>query len=162
MVGLLLASHTYNWTQPVYDRTQADVDRQIELNTKGWFNMTAEEKAEWAQGKGAINSSDIERVEHDIGYLASVFGYTFTIYDTAPYCIDEDYASNLIGNLEDLRDTGFIYPTTPQVPSKPFKSFETWNAVEKILSDIYSRINSHVDYESIDDLQCGDEVGLIL
>ena len=55
----------------VTDRTEADVSRYSELRDKGWAEMTAAERAEWAAGmKGAYNpNSDMNRVASAMSYL---------------------------------------------------------------------------------------------
>lgn len=59
----------------IYDRTQADVDRVIELKTKiltqGLSSLTADEKTEYLSGmKGAYNASDLNRVGGAVSYVA--------------------------------------------------------------------------------------------
>ena len=58
-------SYTY-WFVFVYDRTQEDVFRAIELNGGKYINrtITPEEKEEWMAGiKGALNLLDLQRIE---------------------------------------------------------------------------------------------------
>lgn len=47
----------------ITDRTAQDVLRWKELKDKGYANMTATERAEWASCKGAYNYTDLNRVE---------------------------------------------------------------------------------------------------
>ena len=50
----------------VYDRTQDDVDEIKRLLSIGWKYMTDIEKADWMHGmKGALNLSDIKRIENN-------------------------------------------------------------------------------------------------
>lgn len=60
----------------IYDRTQADTDRWIELSRKldslGWSGLTKEEQQAWLNPlKGAYNYTDMNRVGKAVKYLAS-------------------------------------------------------------------------------------------
>lgn len=55
----------------ITDRTQSDTDRVIALAKIGYENMAVTEQEEWnSQLKGAYNSSDLNRVESAVDYLA--------------------------------------------------------------------------------------------
>lgn len=57
----------------VYDRTQADVSRALDLARRGWAKLTDAEKAEWLAGlKGAYNAADLNRVGEATTYLAAL------------------------------------------------------------------------------------------
>ena len=62
------------WQNAVFDRTQADVDRINELLSKVRFSdLTLEEKAELlTDSKGALNTSDLERIKNNIDLMAEV------------------------------------------------------------------------------------------
>lgn len=72
------------WDDPIYDRNQKDIDYAIELNRrileKGFNDLTEEEQTLWFRGlKGALNSSDLIRIEKNSAYLNEVlhsYGYT--------------------------------------------------------------------------------------
>lgn len=56
----------------ITNRTNADVARAKELRTKGWANMTGEERAEFSgHMKGAYNHSDMNRVESAVRQISS-------------------------------------------------------------------------------------------
>lgn len=63
----------------ITDRTQRDVDRVNDLNTKGWLGMTDAEREEWSGGlKGSYNALDLNRVTSAMEYLVDRlkgFGY---------------------------------------------------------------------------------------
>ena len=57
----------------VYDRTQADVSRALDLARRGWAKLTDAEKAEWLAGlRGAYNAADLNRVGEATTYLAAL------------------------------------------------------------------------------------------
>ena len=90
--------------------------------------------------KGALNYSDLDRIEFNLGILHDLF---------APY-VDLDYYSmdrayiprttyfiNLLKNIKMVRDTMYILSTTPQVPALPLSTYQNWNDIEQILYDVY-------------------------
>ena len=60
----------------VYDRTQKDVDRVAALHRKGWKRLTVDEREEGMSGmmKGALNRSDLRRIENSIYVIAQMTG----------------------------------------------------------------------------------------
>lgn len=127
------------WIDPIYDRSQADVDRIKELNRIGYHNMTADEKTEWLlDSKGALNTSDLTRIENNVQILSDVFELDLTTYDgNIPEVPMTDYYANLRSNAQEIRDTGYIHADTPTVPSSPLNAYSKWNDIEKILYDVH-------------------------
>lgn len=125
----------------VYDRTQEDVDRVTALHRKGWKNLSIEERKEWMSGsmKGALNRSDLKRIENNIYVIAQMVGISaVTNKDNLPYIPDEVYFQRMLENVAKLRSTGFVYQETPSVPRQPVNTFQKVNDVEKILHDVYT------------------------
>ena len=55
-----------------------------------------------------------------------------------------------------------IYTSTPEVPEQPLNDYKKWNAIERILHDvyvIYSGNISNVDY--CGEIATGEEIGVI-
>lgn len=149
--------------EPITDRSQEDIDRLKYLNTKGYFNMSSGERAEWARdSKGALNESDFVRVETNIHFISDFLGLSLTtLEDSIPYAISEDYINNLKDNLETLKATEYVKASTPDVPENPLQLFE-WNKVEQILKDVYERLNESGFIDSTEALNMGESIGLIL
>lgn len=152
------------WKTPITDRTQSDVDLVKELRLLRWSEMTDEQKTMWMSGlKGALNNSDLERIENNIHLLSDVFEVNMTTYENdIPYIPTLDYWQNLIDNVVAIRARGYAYWNTPQVPLLPINNFEKVNDIEKILRDTYQILISNLYYESIDEWYTGETVGLIL
>lgn len=126
----------------ITDRTQADVDRVLELSAKGWAGMSAEEQAEWSAGlKGAYNAGDLNRVQGAMEYLAGVFesyGYTVNLQPTPTWSIGEIPTEEQMGaylsNVAALRSVLYLPPTTPEVPADmELLTYIEANNIEQIL-----------------------------
>ena len=148
----------------VYDRTKEDVERVQELHEKGWNNLTDEEKAEWLAGmKGCLNTSDLKRIENDVGIIAKLLGMELVTYQgNLPKWADEAYFTNLLYNVQQLRSAGYLHSDTPQVPAQPVNTYQKLNDIERILYDIYSVYNTNFFYYCGEELYCNDETGLLL
>ncbi len=141
----------------VYDRTQKDVDRVNSLHRKGWKSLSADERKEWMSGtmKGALNRSDLKRIENNIHVIARMLGISVvTNRDNLPHIPDDVYFQRMLGNVEVLRRTGFIYQETPKVPGQPLNTYQKVNAVERILHDVYTVYTDNC----IDKYYCGQEL----
>ena len=72
-----------NWIEPVWQRTQADVDYALRLNNKiarnGWSSLTPQEQSDWAAGLiGCLNYWDLNRIEMNSEFLSNLlyqYGY---------------------------------------------------------------------------------------
>ena len=90
------------WNDTITDRSKADVDRVIELNNKlRDGTITPEEKTEWLNDmKGALNTSDLSRIENDIQLLSDVLELDLTTYiGNIPTYPRVAYYTNLQTNL---------------------------------------------------------------
>ena len=59
------------WIEPVVDRTKEDVEKASRLFVSGWGAMNDSEKRVWISGlKGALNTSDLERISNNVQVLA--------------------------------------------------------------------------------------------
>lgn len=152
-----------SWTTPITDRTQANVDRVIELNSKVRNNTaTASEKLEWASDlKGAFNTSDMRRIIANITLLDTVLETSLTIpvETTLP---DSDWFSLLLTDVQVLRDAYCVYTKTPATPTGTINTFSKFNSIEQILLDIYTILNSNFFYYCGNQIYSGESIGLLL
>lgn len=125
----------------IYDRTDADVSRVLDLTQKlASGTATDDEKTEWFAGmKGAYNASDLNRVGAAVAYLTGVLlsdGYytltapktDWTTSDTPTQAQMQQY----IADIHTLRDRlPYIAPDAPDTASK--LTFQQANAIEEIL-----------------------------
>lgn len=126
----------------ILDRTKEDVDAVKELTAKLLSGeYTEEEYNEFLKSmKGALNYSDLERIEYNLLLLKDLFAPYVTI---TYYSMERDYIPripyfvNLLKNVKILRDTMYILSTTPQVPSLPLNWYYNWNDIEQIIYDVY-------------------------
>lgn len=126
------------WITPIIDRTQQDVDRIKALNAKGYFNLTAEEKAEWAQdSKGCLNSSDLNRIENNIKVISDILGMSVSLV-TVPEIPNQSYYSNLRSRVNQLRTKAVAYKYSTQVPNQPLNHYWKWNEIETLLLDMFT------------------------
>jgi hypothetical protein len=129
----------------VTNRTVQDVDRVLELKSKGWSNLTTEEKTEWTAGmKGAYNSTDLNRVQEATAYInerLSECGYeaeftplkTWSINDAPTRAELEAY----LRNVRAIRDAFVVLETTPAAPTSMTRfNYIKANDVEQILFDV--------------------------
>lgn len=129
----------------ITDRTQEDVERYIELKSKGFRGMTVAEKTEWETDlKGAYNDSDMNRVENAVEYVANRLteaGYVVAPVvkknwngTAKPTLID---LKNYMKNIADIRAALATFETTPEAPSTERRlNFQAANAIEQILIDV--------------------------
>ena len=61
------------FTQPITDRTILDIDKLQEYDEIGYKNLTNAQKANWMLGmKGALNASDLNRIESNQQYILNL------------------------------------------------------------------------------------------
>lgn len=159
----------FDFSTLIYDRAQADVDYYNELKTKGWLNMTSEEKTAWLVGlKGAYSAlPDWNRVEEAVAYLGDLLsgmGYnravTSTKTDWAVSDIpSQEDMSRYIGNIQRLRDVFGMFPDTPAAPeSMDALDYNGANDIEKILLDLYTLAqNIPAEYIYSDEIYSGED-----
>lgn len=126
------------WIEPIYDRSQSDVERISQLNKKGYYSLTDEEKQEWLQNsKGCLNKSDLNRIENNIKVIYDMLGEDKAIA-TYPEIPNVSYYTALRGRVADVRTKAFaaLY-CDKTVPEQPLNHFEKWNDIERILFEIH-------------------------
>lgn len=148
----------------VFDRTQDDVERVRYLHNIGWDGMNSDQRKEWKAGmKGAFNISDVKRNENNCYVIAQMLNVSLVTYrDNFPEHPTSEYFANLLSNVSVLRDTGYRYSDTPEVPEPPINSYQKVNDIERILHDVYEVFKSNFSYYAGEGLCAGDETNLIL
>ena len=128
-----------NWLDPVFDRTEADVNfakEQIAL----WRNKLEPVSDSYAL-KGCLNISDINRIEENVQYLSDVLnelGYPQGAYtkrwgkDNLPNVGD---VRRILFNVELLLDAYYKTPGAPSVPGS-MSAYTDINAIEENLYNI--------------------------
>lgn len=143
--------------QWVYDRTQSDIDLVIELNNK-YINgtITEEEKAQWLSGmKGALNASDLSRIESNTASIAGLLKLTLLTKNWSRENIprESDFL-RIRNNVQSLREAWSIPSSVPATPTQPLNTFQKWNDIERILYEIYLSYEKTTSNFAI----CGSEI----
>ena len=150
------------WIQPVTDRSQSDVSRLLELLKKGWDDFAADEKTEWTAGmKGALNRSDMQRIQNNTQLLSEVLELKLAVAD-APDHPNEQFLTSVLANTEIIRNAYMIHSDTPETPQMPVNTYQKLNDIEKILNDVYSILMSNFNYYCGTEIYAGEETGLLL
>lgn len=150
------------WKQPVTDRSESDIKRVFELLKKGWQNLSENEKNEWNNGvKGSLNTSDLERVQNNIQLLSDVLELGLNV-SLVPEVPTSSFYDEIWQHTEQIRGAYMIHSTTPEVPEKPLNTFEKWNDIEQILSDVYGILLNNFNYYCGNEIYAGEETGLLL
>ena len=136
-----------SWITPIIDRTQADVNLVLDYDNIGYNNLTPEQKAVWNAGmKGALNASDLNRIENNIQYLASILElYNLNIktnWQMSDVPRNNDF-NRILSNLNALKDKFHLkYDISlPETPDLPLNSYEKINDIENILYIINQSFN---------------------
>lgn len=150
------------WIEPIYDRSQADVDRIKVLNTKGYFNLTDDEKTEWfLDSKGTLNASDLTRLENNIKVIYDMLGENVE-QATVPELPTVSYYSALRERVADVRAKTYAYLYSKTVPTQPLNHYEKWNDIERILFDAHKVLDDSTKaflYAMADaELYCDDRI----
>ena len=132
----------------IMDRTQEDVDRVKYLREVLLSKTNTPEELEEYKGslKGALNYSDLERIEYNLQLLDSILDLNLVSMDRdviprVPYFV------NLLINVKKVWDTKYRRYTTPDVPEMPLSWYWQWNDIETILWDCFKvyTINNSTD-----------------
>ena len=125
------------WIQPIFDRTDEDVLKAITYDNIGYKYLAQEQKAEWDNGlKGALNYTDINRIENNIKYLANLYEIA-DIYSKTDWTytdiITRGYFRKILDDIDKLRTFFKVFDDTPQTPNCPINTYQQVNDIEKIL-----------------------------
>lgn len=150
------------WKQTVTDRAQSDVERVCELLEKGWSNFSEDEKTEWNKGiKGALNTSDLERIQNNTQLLSDVLEIGLTV-SKVPELPTQSFFNQIIQNTEAIRNAYCIHSTTPVTPKEPLNTYQKWNDIERILTDVYMILLNNFHYYCGNEIYSGEDTGLLL
>ncbi len=151
-----------NWEKAVTDRSQNDVDHVLELLKKGWKNFSQNEKREWMSGmKGALNQSDMQRIQNNTKLLSDVLELELMIKEV-PVHPTEDFFISVIKNTEAIRSAYVIHKNTPKTPKTPINTYQKLNDIEKILDDVHSILLNNFNFYCGTEIYAGDKTGLLL
>ena len=127
----------------IYDRSYTDIERAWFLNQQVVTGKaTQREYQEWLTDlKGMLNRSDIERNCLNIWLLSLFLGNEINT-DTIPELPMPAYYDQFLTWVTTIRNSIAVASTTPEVPSRPLNTIEKWNAIEKILYDVFNIANS--------------------
>ena len=136
--------------QPITDRTTLDIDKLQEYDEIGYKNLTTEQKNEWLSGmKGALNSSDLNRIESNQQYiftlLSNQYILTFKTNWLMTDFVEDSDENRILMNLKTLMQP-FNFEEEPQVPEKPLNYFEKINQIENIILQMYNKYYSKIKY----------------
>lgn len=102
-----------------YDRTIQDVEQR---NVKGY-----------------INATDLNRIEQNTRIIAEYIGISVSVnenWEIGELPRANDY-KRIRDNVQRIRDNYMVYTGTPEVPDQPLNDYKKWNAIERILHDVY-------------------------
>ena len=141
----------------IMDRTQEDVDRVKYLRSVLLSKQNTQEEFEEYNDtlKGALNYSDLERIEYNLNLLDSVMhlGLVSMDRDVIPRV---PYFVNLLINVQKVYDSKYRRWSTPEVPKMPLSWYWQWNDIETILWDCFKvyTINNSIDAKTF----CGESL----
>lgn len=131
--------------QPITDRTILDIDKLQEYDEIGYKNLTTEQKNEWLSGmKGALNSSDLNRIESNQQYILNLLSNQYILTFKTNWLmtdfVEDSDENRILMNLKTLMQP-FNFEEEPQVPEKPLNYFEKINQIESIILQMYDKYN---------------------
>lgn len=139
----------------ITDRTQEDVDR-VKYLTRVILAGTNTE-SEWKEFqlnlRGALNYSDLDRIERNLNTLSILLNISLVSMER-PAIPRISYFNNLLENVRRIRTSFYCYSNTPAVPSRPLNTYQKINDIEKILRDAYSAYCRNTENY----FYCGDDV----
>lgn len=165
-----------SWITPVFDRTDDDAAYAAALNAKGDYDYLNDyiaylgedvagdelapsrnsEITDWDAGlKGALNKSDLLRIEGNIAILAEDLGIDAVTYKEIPDTPQKAYYRNILGNVAAIRDK-YHTARTPTVPEEPLNTYQKWNDIEQILYEVHDWNTNRFFFRCGTDVYCGE------
>lgn len=157
-------SYPYQWIEPITDRCQNDVERLRQLQTLGIIGMSEKQLLEYREGmRGALNRTDLERVENNIQILVDVLELdAWSNIGNVPEFPTEDYFEQILSNVAAIRGAYCIHQTTPATPGMPLNTWQKWNDIEQILYDVHEILCNNFHYYCGEGLYLDEETALLL
>ena len=127
-----------SWIDPVYDRTQADVDFAIKTIAEWIAANTAGNPLVVYDLKGCLNVSDLNRIEGNIAFLTERFNDLMYPPDTsikdweAHGLPSGDDIRRILANVRSLIEVFYQQPKAPDVP-EDMRNYSEINAIEENL-----------------------------
>lgn len=136
--------------QPITDRSILDIQKLQEYDEIGYKNLTTEQKNEWLSGmKGALNSSDLNRIESNQQYILNLLSNQYILTFKTNWLmtdfVEDSDENRILMNLKTLMQP-FNFEEEPQVPEKPLNYFEKINQIENIILQMYNKYYSKIKY----------------
>lgn len=136
--------------QPITDRSILDIQKLQEYDEIGYKNLTTEQKNEWLSGmKGALNSSDLNRIESNQQYIFTLLNNQYILTFKTNWLmtdfVEDSDENRILMNLKTLMQP-FDFDEEPQVPEKPLNYFEKINQIENIILQMYNKYYSKIKY----------------
>ena len=154
------------YREPIFDRTQSDVIKLQDFLSRGYKNLTADEKNEWLNTnfKGALNSSDLNRIDQNMNVLSDFLGLAIITktWQETDIPTDSDFKrikNSLMSIRNKAEEMELLYDSTPEIPELPWNSYQKINDIEKIIYDIYS-LHTAKYYYCGQELYCGETIGI--
>lgn len=136
--------------QPITDRSILDIQKLQEYDEIGYKNLTTEQKNEWLSGmKGALNSSDLNRIESNQQYILNLLSnqyiLTFKTNWLMTEFVEDSDENRILMNLKTLMQP-FNFDEQTVVPDEPLNYFEKINQIENIILQMYDKYYSKIKY----------------
>lgn len=137
-------SYLSEFITPVVDRTLEDIIFVRGLLEKGYRAFTDSEKTLWNSDlKGALNVSDLNRIENNIYVLGKclemdIDKITYTETDIPTQSNFERIYNNLSWVRTEL--SNIISQDLPEIPLRPYNTYEKYNDIESIIYYMYNII----------------------
>ena len=104
------------WQEPIYDRSQSDIDNKTK--------------------KGFINAEDLNRIETNIEYIASLMGVSVETKKWYTYSLPTSNDLTRIGSNIDILKEHVTFTTYPAYPNAPINTFSKFNIIESLIEGI--------------------------
>ena len=128
------------WVEPVFDRTEADVEFAREQIAK-WTKLSLNTLQTTRELKGCLNASDLTRIETNIQYLSDVldeYGYNPHVscknWKRSDLPTERDIR-RILSNVKQLISSYHQLPDSPNVPNN-MAHYSDINNIEKNLHNI--------------------------
>lgn len=136
--------------QPITDRSILDIQKLQEYDEIGYKNLTTEQKNEWLSGmKGALNSSDLNRIESNQQYILNLLSNQYILTFKTNWLmtdfVEDSDENRILMNLKTLMQP-FNFNEQTVVPEKPLNYFEKINQIENIIFQMYNKYYSKIKY----------------
>ncbi len=147
------------WIEPVFDRTQADVEYAM----RQMAEWRATGKTNTFDLKGCLNVNDINRIENNIAYLATNLSslYYFSVPVTKTWertqIPTSDDVDRILNNVRELNEAFYQSPESPPVPDGLFTISQV-NDLEENLYQLKTMLDNMISsFKQSGAFECGEE-----